>query len=404
VTFNSTSSDPDSYGGQDTVRLFVCATASFDTTNDTCNGTELGSTTVPGATSDASVSYTIKIPTQDQNYGAYGYVVDNHGFEATGGTQGSNSVLTVNNVAPTTSPSTISVNGGADMTLTQESGETTGFTLEFTVADDNSCINAASSSEITGYGLSLYRSGVGSTTCDITSGAYDPNDCYTSAVATTTWNISCTASSTSCTGNTDTTEVWDCTFPLWYVADPTDATATLYSAQDWRAQVQGIDDNNATGSLSESDTGVDVSSLLAFALNTLSIPYGSLEPGQQTDPLSATTTLAATGNVGVDTKVDGQSMCTTYTNSTPCPNSASSTIPEHEQVFATDTLAYAAGTQLSSTTQKLIPIHVPKSTATSSAATGNAFWGIAVPGTITFAGDYTGQNAFTAVVSSSTYW
>jgi hypothetical protein len=199
---------------------------------------------------------------------------------------------------------------------------------------------------------------------------------------------------------------WNCTFPLWYIADATDgnASTTLYFAQNWLAQVQGIDNNAATGTFSQSSSGVDVKSLMAFALNTLSIPYGSLEPGQQTDPIVATTTIAATGNVGVDKDVTGESMCTTYSPSTPCPVSASSTIPESEQVFGTSTVAYAAGTPISSTTPALVNLNVNKSTSTSSPATKNAYWGIRIPGTITYSGSYTGQNTFTAVLSDPAEW
>lgn len=407
VTFSSTSVDPDSSGAQDTVRLIVCSEQGFSTSTDTCSpGIVLASTTVPGVAANASASYTIAIPTQDQNYEAWGYVIDNHGFEASGGANDTDSTLTVNNVAPTTSPSTISINGGSDIILSVESGETTGFTLQFITADNNSCENASSGDEITDYSLSLYRSGVSSTTCTPGVGSYDANDCYPSELATTTWNLTCTASSTSCTGPTDLDQVWDCTFPLWYIADPTDgtATSTQYNTENWLAQVQAIDDDFATGSLSESSVGVEVTSFLAFALNTLTIPYGALEPGNQTDPLVATTTIAATGNVGLDKDVQGESMCTTYTGVTPCPNSASSTISASEQVFATSTVAYADATSLSSTTQQEIEVNVPKSTATSTQAEASAYWGIRVPISITFAGDYTGENTITALVGESLDW
>ena len=409
VTFTSTSSDADVSGTADTVRLFVCASAGFNTVTDTCTGTTLASTTV-GATSDASASYTIVIPTQDQNYSAFGYVIDNHGFEASGGAQGTDSTLTVDNAAPTVSAALISLvqASGTDMYLSTEAGETTGFTLSFSTSDNNSCdaVGGGSADEITGYNLSLYRSGVGSTTCTAAAGSYNANNCYPSGLATTTWNLNCTASTTTCSGASDTDMTWNCTFPLWYIADATDgnASTTLYFAQNWLAQVQGIDDDAATGAFSQSSSGVDVKSLLAFALNTLSIPYGSLEPGQQTDPIVATTTIAATGNVGIDKDVTGESMCTTYTPSTPCPGSASSTIPESEQVFGTSTVAYAAGTPISSTTPALVNLNVNKSTATSSPATKNAYWGIRIPGTITYSGSYTGQNTFTAVLSDPSEW
>ncbi len=404
VTFTSTSADADVSGTADRVRLYVCATAGWSTSTDTCLGTVLASTTAL-ATSNATATYTIVIPTQDQNYSAFGYVIDNHGFEASGATQGSDSTLTVSNVSPTVSSSTISINGGSDIILTTEAGETTGFTLSFSTADNNSCENASSGDEVVDYQLSLYRSGVASTTC--TPGAsYNANNCYPSTVATTTWNLGCTASSTSCTGPSDTDQVWDCTFPLWYIADPTDgtATSTQYPTQNWLAQVQGIDDNGATGTLSESSIGVEVTSFLAFALNTLSIPYGALEPGQQTDPIVATTTISATGNVGLDKQVEGESMCTSYTGNNPCPTSATSTIPESEQVFATSSVTYAQGTTLSSSTVKEIEVNVPKSTATSTQAAASAYWGIRVPGTITFAGDYYGENTFYGMVGESVDW
>ncbi len=417
VTFTSTSSDGDTSGTQDYVKLFVCATAGFSTSTDTCTGTTLASTTafVP---SNATATYSVVIPTQDQNYGAFGYVIDSHGFEATT-TQGTDSVLTVSNASPTVGAGTISLSQPGTTTnivLTEEAGQTTGFVLTFTTYDNNSCdaVGGSNGDEVTDYELSIYRNGTGvvnssSTTCPVT-GPYDPNNCYPNSVATTTWNLSCTASTTSCAGSSGTSMEWNCTFPLWYVADPTDgtATSTQYSTNDWRAQVRAIDDDAATGALSESTSGVDVTSFLAFALNTLSIPYGALEPGGQTDPLNATTTIAATGNVGLDKDVTGESMCTTYTNSTPCPQSATSTIDEYNQVFATGTVSYAtalgAGNTLSSTTPKEIEINVPKSTATSSQATADAYWGIKVPASVTYAGDYTGENTFTAKVGESANW
>jgi hypothetical protein len=403
VTFYSTSSDSDTSGTADTVKLIVCATAAFSTTTDSCSGTTLGSTTV-FASANATATYTIVIPTQDNDYGAYGYIIDNHGFEATT-TQGTNSILTVNNVAPSIPGANISINGGTDITLVNEAAQTTGFTLQFTASDNNSCLTAASTTEVTSYQLSLYRSGVASTTCTPT-GTYNANNCYVSSVPTTTWNLSCTASTTSCTGASDTDQVWNCTFPLWYIADPTDgtATSTQYPTQNWLAQVRGIDDDAATGSLSESTVGVEVRSLLAFALDTLTIPYGALEPGQQNDPLIATTTARATGNVGLDKTVEGESMCTSYTASTLCPTSATSTIPESEQRFATGTVTYASGVALSSTTPQEVEINVPKSTATSTQATASAYWGIRVPATISFAGFYYGQNTFYAVQGESVNW
>ncbi len=417
IIFTSTSSDEDISGTADTVRLVVCATAGFSTTTDTCTGTELGSTTI-GVSADATTTYTIDIPTQDGNMQAWGYVIDNHGLEASGGSHGTDAVLTVSNVAPTVLAGQISLaQVGAtntDMYLTVESGETTGFTLSFVSDDNNSCDvigQSGQGNEMTGYELSIYRNGPSavptpssSSTCPVDGGAYDANNCYPTDYAP--WNISCTASSTTCTDSNDTDILWECTFPLWYIADPTDgiASTTQYFDNDWRAQVRAVDDDGATGTVSESTSGQNVASFLAFALNTLNISYGSLEPGQQNDPLAATSTIFATGNVGLDKDVEGSDMCSSYTGATPCNPSATSTIPAAEQRFGTTTVSYANGTQLSSTTPQVVQINVPKSTATSSQEASDAYWGIRVPGTITFAGAYTGENTFTALVSNSSEW
>ena len=405
VTFTSTSSDSDSIGGADTLQLVVCNANDYSTTTNTCGGGGVLATS-SFVTTNATATYTVVIPTQDQSYTAYGYIVDEHGHEATGGSQGSDSTLTINNVAPTVAGASITLNGGNDIVLTTESGETTGFTLQYTVTDNNSCENAASGPEITGQVTSVYRSGIGSTTCDGVTGTYDANNCYPGSVGSGVWNLSCTASSTTCGGATDATQVWDCTFPLWYIADPTDggATNTVYFAEDWLAEVRAVDDDSATGTASESTTGQELNSLLAFALNTLAIPYGELEPGNNTGTLSATTSVSATGNVGLDEELTGESMCTTYSGATPCGNSSTSTIPESEQEFATTSLAYGAGTTLSSSTQQELEIDILKSTSTSTPASGITYWGIAVPGSITLAGLYTGENTFYAVVGEPADW
>ncbi len=407
VVFTSSSTDTDVSGTPDTVFLTVCASSGFNTTTNTCTGTTLATSTAL-VSANATATYTIIIPTQDQNYGAYGYVTDNHGFESSGTSQGSDSTLTVNNVAPQVSGASISVNGGSDMALTTEAGETTGFSLSFTTLDDNSCdaVGGGAGDEVSNYTLSVYRTPTGnsSTTCLI-AGDHDANNCYTSTVATTTWNLSCTPNVGTCSGASDVDMTWSCTFPLWYIADPTgNATSTYFTTDTWRAQVRGIDDDTATGTYAESTVGVNVLPLLAFALNTLTIPYGALEPGQQNDPLVATTTIAATGNVGLDKDVTGESMCTTYTNASPCAPSASSTIPESEQRFATSTTSYAAATPLSSTTPQEVEINVKKTIATSTQQTADAYWGIRVPGTITYAGSYQGENTFTAIIGEPAQW
>lgn len=410
VTFTSTSSDPDSIGGNDTVKLWVCTTSSYNATTNSCgpNGTLASSTFAVG---NRTATYTIVIPTQDDDFSAYGYIVDEHGHEAVGGSQGSDSVLTVSNVAPTVSAATIDINNGQPMILTNAATQTPGFILEFTAADNNSCLNASAGEEITGWELSLYRSGIGSSTCDALTGTHDPNNCYISTVPASTWNLNCVATTTVANDcnfandDIDTTRQFYCTFPLWYIADPTDATSTVYSAEDWRAEVRAIDDNNATGTPNESSFGQDVWSLLSFALNSLAIPYGDLEPGSDTGFLTASTTASATGNVGIDQTYEGESMCPGYSGPGSCPVSSTSTIPVGRQEFGTSSaIAYGAGVNLTSTTTEELEINIKKSTTTTIQSSGRTYWGIGVPASISFAGIYSGENTFYAVVAEGSDW
>ena len=146
-----------------------------------------------------------------------------------------------------------------------------------------------------------------------------------------------------------------------------------------------------------------------MALDTVAIAYGPLEPGQWSSPLlSASTTIRAEGNVGVDENLRGEAMCSYYTSSVMCNNSATSTIPESEQVFATSTISYGAasstGNTLSSTSDSFLDINVLKPTATNTQPSGVTYWGIRVPTTIALAGSYTGENTFYAVQSHASQW
>lgn len=425
ITFYSTSTDPDTDGGQDQIRLIVCSNSGYNTTTNTCTASTLATSSLMYP--DAFAAWTLTPPWRDTTYNAVPFIVDEHGHEASGGAHAATSTFVINNVAPTVDGATMSLNGGSNMVLTVEASTTPGFTLNFNVFDNNSCQTISSTSEIVGYQLSIYRDDAAgnydsnsSSTCRVNvAGDHNENDCYTSAVATTTWNLACTASTTACSGSSDLSTAYSCTFPLWFIADPTDATTTAvqYPLNDWKAQVRAIDDDFATGTASQSVSGVEVNSFLAFDLLSFLIPYGSLAPGEDSDDIyanlgssQASTTIRATGNVGVDELLSGESMCGTYTGpGTECPNSATSTIEAFRQVFSpTSTATYlnasTTGNNLSSTTAKELEINVAKSTSTSTPATGITYWGIEIPGTITLSGDYTGQNTFIAVVGESVDW
>jgi len=403
LTFVSTSTDNYTPLNAD-IFLLVCSANTYDPDTNECDpGDTIASTTI-SMKENATAVYTIPIPTQDTTYDAYGFLFDQFGHSALGGAQGTNATFVVNNVAPTVAPGDITLNEIDDIILTVPGGETTGFTLDVIVSDANSCQNTLGDPEITDVVVSVFRSGVGTTTCDGTGANYDPRSCYPSGVGQTTWNLTCTASSTSCTGPTDETKLFNCSFPLWFVADPT-VGGTPFAAENWVAAVAGVDDNNATGTLTVGGSGVDLLSFVALDLLTNVITYDSLEPGQGMANLTASSTLQVLGNTGLNQELAGDSMCAGYSPSNPCPVSTTTTIPQDEQRYATSSIAYGSGTPLAPTsTPALLEIRIPKPNSTSTPTTGTTYWGIAVPGTINLSGLYTGQNIFIGVVSPAANW
>jgi len=406
ITFSSVSTDPDTVGGADNIYLVVCNTnGGISTSTRTCTTGGLASTS-GSVNTNASAAYVLASIVRDDTYASYGYLVDEHGHTATANPRSQNFV--VNNVAPRLLSGDISLNGGSNITLTVPANETTGFTVDFTVRDANSCKTSVNGDEITSYRVAVHRSGIATTTCTGLSGSYNPNNCYASGVPTTVWNLSCTASTTSCTGPTDDTQLYNCTFPLWFVADPTDSGAVVspYAAQTWVASVLATDDDGANSSMVTTSSPVELISFTALDLITSQIPYGSLEPGFNNTNLSASTTIRSVGNTGLDELLSGESMCTTYTVSNECRPSATSTIPEDKQKFGTSSLAYgsAFATTLSSTTVKELETNIMKTTSTTTYQSGITYWGIGVPATITLAGSYKGLNTFTAKTSETGEW
>lgn len=409
LVFNSASDDPDVAGGADTLYLVVCQNpGDYDANTNDCSTNFIASTTI-SLTSNVSATYTLASIVRDNTYPANGFLVDEHGHEALDNPI--SSAFTVNNVAPVVLGGDIDLNGGVDLNPSVPGGEDTGFTLDFTVRDANSCVNSASTTEITGFTASVFRATLKSTsTCDgVTPAQYDANNCYTTGVATTTWNLSCTASSTQCTGPTVDQLDYTCTFPLWFVADPTDSgpeTPAAFAADNWSAAIAGVDDNNATSSMATTSNPVELISFTALDLLSAEIPYGSLEPGTDTGTLSATTSVLSVGNTGLDQEVTGESMCGTYTVSTECPVSASSTIPESEQKFSSSSLAYSSpgAIALASSSNTEVELDVNKTTSTSTPNNGITYWGISVPVSITLAGSYQGLNSFIAVTAEAVDW
>jgi len=405
VTWMATSSDPDSDGTQDTVSFFVCKLADFTGTACGAGGTWC---TAVASTTHPACNFTLEDPKPDGSYASYGYIIDSHSFAASGGVQGVDTALVVNNVTPTILAASISIldtDSVGPMNLTNPNGQTTGFQVKYTVNDQNSCTTTTNNAEITSAIFNAYRSGVTSAGCDA-SGEYNANRCYPSAIGTGVFNYSCTQDVGACSGINDASAPWTCTFPLWYLAESTDGTGTAtdspYFAQDWLASAQAGDDDYSTSSLVEASSGNELNSFLAYDVTTSTIPYGGLQPGQQNDPITIETVIRALGNVGLDQTLYGADMCAQYPS--PCYGAATNTIPVAEQRYATSSVTYAQGTALLASPGAELEINVFKSTATSSPAQGTTTWGIRVPAAITLAGSYYGQNTLIGVTGESANW
>lgn len=411
IVFNSTSRDPDTLGGDQNIKLVVCGTnTDYNTVTNTCNSFFIASTTI-NVTDNASATKTVAAILRDDTYSAYGFIVDQYGHEAANNPI--NSDFDVNNVAPTLLGGDIVLNGGLDIVLSNPGGETPSTTLDFKIRDANSCLNAASSSELAAvpYTIGVFRSGVGTTTCDGSAGSYNPNNCYPSGVGIGTWNLSCTATTTCASPLQDYME-YTCDFPLWFVADPTDAgvnTPAFLAAQNWSVGIYATDDDALSGPMSTTSNPVELNSLGALdMLNSNAIAYGAIEPGSDSGSLTSTSTIVNIGNTGLDQEVQGESMCGTFAVGNECPSYATSTIPENQQQFASSTLSYGSplALALSSTTNQEVELDVLKTTSTSSAlwANGTTYWGIAVPIAVTLAGNYQGLNTFTAKIAEAIDW
>ncbi|MFZ2886882.1 MAG: hypothetical protein WA021_03630 [Minisyncoccia bacterium] len=413
VTWSSTSYDNDVLSGaNDQIRLFVCRAAGFSTSTG-CTGAGGGWATSTLTATNAATTTDIVVPTRDGLYDAFVYLMDEHNHAATSSFQASNSSFTVNNVAPALSSATISledVDNVGNLTLATPEGQTSGFEVRFTATDNNSCQNIVSGNELTSAIANIYRTGVGSTSCQV-SGDYNSNNCYANASPLFSPYISCTQDGGSCSGSSDSTATWTCTFSVWYNADPTDAS-TPWTAEGWQTTVQIGDDDFATSTLTESLSGNEMTSFLAFNVSQTTIAFGSLEPGQFNDPLATTTDLVAIGNVGLDEDLHGDTMCTTteWTGPDTCDTNGinpANDIPVNNQKIATSSVAYAATeafTLTGSSTPTELTIRVPKTTATSSPQERDTYWGINIPIAITTAGSYEGQNTITAKKSAIGFW
>lgn len=364
MTFTATASDGDTDGVSDTVKLVVCADTSGATFSG-CSGTQLCASTSVASNPSCAYNYASVLPDDTLNY--YAYVFDSHSFASASNYRTGSYII--NNVSPSVTFGTL--NGSADISLTELS--TKNVVITATVTDSNSC------QDLSTVETSLYRSAITYAGC--TSNAQDDNNhCYA--------QVSCSVSGASCTGNTDASADYTCTVAVQYHADPTDA-GTEYPAQNWLATVNAIDDDAASNN-DEVGTGVEVEGLTALDV-TSAINYGSLDVGQKNDPLDQTTTVTATGNVGLDQFLSGTGLTDV------------DTIAVNYQKYALAvSTAYSSGVSLSGTPTES-ELNCLKTTITGTPETKNTWWGIEIPSGIS-PGTYSGSNTVTAFMGEIVNW
>ena len=454
ATWTSVASNTNTLLTDLTVKLFVCRTNLFDEVNIECDGGNINTYASSTYSTNPSVNYTTKHPKPDGEYDAYGFVVDAYGLSAPlpsdvnyngqeERVQGTNAILTINNVAPTVEVGTFEFFNQDNeteipnniITPLNEEAETDGFRVTFETSDANSCVNidwdegigtTTGHMEMTDVAVNFYRSGVGVNNCH-EDGHHNPNNCYPFEVSTSSygteegWGITCTLDNSGCTGNTDTSVKWECTFPLWFLVDPTDgnASTTLFFDQNWFASVVVTDDDFATSTLTQGGSGVNVGGFMAFRLDQDTITFGDLEVDARNETLDRLTTIFATGNVGIDQELEGTPMCpmfdlldpveygcTVYDPETGAPED---TIPARFQRFAKDLItAYGSGTQLADVTASGLPaflaLNVPKTISLTETRNEDIGWGIEIHTNITRAGNYLGQNTFIGTASHPSNW
>jgi hypothetical protein len=363
---NASTTDNDTVGGNDTVRLMICKTNDgLNPAGDDCNGGASDRWCQSNlVANNPNCGYYIPIPTDDDAspYAAYGYLADNHGFGASAtGTipQGTSTAYTVANATPTVS--SVELNNEGDIYLIE--GSVTSTQITGTISDNNGDADISTGT------AKAYPTDVGASGCT----SQNDNTCY--------YNISCTLE----TASGDTSRNATCTISIWYHANPT-GTSTPWAAETWKATLQGQDDNNATGT-GETGVGIEMIPLAALDITTGEIAYGTLSPNQQRD-VNVTSTVAATGNCALDNNLSGTDM------------TGPDTITVDNQKYATTTGSYGStGAQLSTSTVEF-ELELAKTTNHTSTSTKNIYWGLNVPGG-KLTGGYSGQNTFGAIMDET---
>jgi hypothetical protein len=264
--------------------------------------------------------------------------------------------------------SSVFVNELSDITLTANA--TTTVVGRATLSDNNGC------EDITGATATLYRSTIGSE-------ADDDNENHYSA--------SCVMNDDCETEESDLTITCNCTFEMYWYADPTDA-GSLYEAESWVFEVTPSD-NAGPGT---SDIGQqDVNSLLAMSLETLSIEFGSLSLGADTGSTNANTSVANYGNTKFDVYLSGYGSIPSDGMCMVCDEGS---ILVGNLMYDSQPFSYSEGSALDSSPM-LLDLNVEAGSEADSSPSGLIYYGLGMPSD-GVAGECTGTLVLTAEADS----
>lgn len=391
----------DTNNGPVTAKLYICRTAVFDVSTRTCTGGFYASSTA-AATTNPDAAHSFPVPTAANTYAGYTYVIDQYGYEAIGTQQGISITYTVNNVAPTVYNVAIA---SSTLTLTNPGGlsTSTAFEVSFNSSDNNGCLDKFSAQEMATATFQFYRNAV---TCSA-GGDHNDRSCYTLASSTSVWTASTTCQQTSCSSFSGS---WSCSFPLWYLSDPTVGT-TPFTGQAWRARVSMIDSGALSSAATTSISDSQMNQFSYFDTSSSTIAFGDFQPGDKTTTLGdngAVLGVISKGNTSINVTMYGDDMCPDARRSGGfCSgNEALDTILAGQQRFATSTVLYAAAgsnaLSSSSITQSDLKLEVPQNTTIGNFMQRVIYWGINVPGTLSISGDYKGVDTITSYTNPTT--
>ena len=370
-TFNisTVSSDNDSFGGDDTMNLYICRGTSAAYGLGCAGGASDTICSVTATTSsNISCSYDDIAPTPSGANNYHVFLFDGHGLASEANYV--NGSYTVNNVAPILG--SLTLNSGSNITLNLAGAPDIQVqTINTSIIDQNGCDSGLVSAVAT-----IYMSGAsGSYSCSA-----NDSDCYQVSTA------NCVKS--DCTGDDDTSATYTCTASMKSFAVPTDAsTGNPWESHNWLSYLNVYDGSNYSATTS---SGVELITNTALEVSEGLIDFGTnLAVGEDTGNDNATTTVINIGNSPIDTSLSGTDMA----------GSPSGTITVDNMEYSLNSgFTWSSGSDLS-TTEASVDVSAPNPVS-SSDTSDQIYWGIGIP----FSADssiYYGLNNFSVSLDNN---